>query len=160
MTERSRTGNLLDQLGRIVWENSWRFVVSKHGRCKLSTELLLLSFYLYILPCLLLNVVISYVYMCACACPWNWIAPCSHSVREIPSHGHIQGDSPNTCTSCTHFCAYAVQHGRETKAMPCLESNWPPSRAALLLGRRKWMYLCSNNSCWQQHLLFILILFL
>ena len=44
MTERSRGGKPLDVLGRIVWNNSWRVVFNKHGRCKLSTELLLLSF--------------------------------------------------------------------------------------------------------------------
>ena len=43
MTERSRCGKLLDVLGRIVWKNSWRVVFYKHGRCKLSTELLLQS---------------------------------------------------------------------------------------------------------------------
>ena len=35
MTERSRAGKLLDVLGRIIWNNSWRVVFNKHGRCKL-----------------------------------------------------------------------------------------------------------------------------
>ena len=35
MTERSRGGKLLKVLGRIVWQNSWRVVFNKHGRCKL-----------------------------------------------------------------------------------------------------------------------------
>ena len=35
MTERSRGGKLLDVLGRIVWNISWRVVFNKHGGCKL-----------------------------------------------------------------------------------------------------------------------------
>ena len=74
------------------------------------------------------------VHACVCQSEWPHVA-----ILSVKLHlcGHIHGDSRLTHSSRTLFPAYTVQHDCKNKAMPCLQSEWLPSRAAVSFSGKK-----------------------